>query len=66
MGAIDKKYDVAVSTACGALDHIVVDTVDTAEWCIEFLKKNDVGRASFIALNRQEHLRSAANSRIQT
>ena len=24
LGAIDEKYDVAISTACGALDNIVV------------------------------------------
>ncbi|XP_069672465.1 structural maintenance of chromosomes protein 4 [Periplaneta americana] len=56
LGAIDKKYDVAVSTACGPLDNIVVDTVNTGKQCIEFLKKNDIGRATFIALEKQEHL----------
>jgi structural maintenance of chromosome 4 len=48
---------VAISTACGPLDNIVVDTVDTGQKCIEFLKKNDIGRATFIALEKQEHLR---------
>ncbi|XP_021916758.1 structural maintenance of chromosomes protein 4 isoform X2 [Zootermopsis nevadensis] len=57
LGAIDQKYDVAVSTACGPLDNIVVDTVDTGQRCIEFLKRNDIGRATFIALEKQEHLR---------
>lgn len=66
LGAIDQKYDVAVSTACGPLDHIVVDSVDTAQWCIEFLKQHNIGRASFIALDKQEHLRAQANSRINT
>lgn len=66
MGAIDQKYDVAISTACGPLDNIVVDTVDCAQWCIEFLKKHDIGRAVFIALEKQEHLRHQANSQIQT
>ncbi|XP_030750331.1 structural maintenance of chromosomes protein 4 [Sitophilus oryzae] len=66
LGAIDQKYDVAISTACGPLDNIVVDTVDTAQWCIEFLKRHDIGRAVFIALEKQEHLRNLTNSRIQT
>jgi len=47
---------VAVSTACGPLDNIVVDSVDTGQRCIEFLKRNDIGRATFIALEKQEHL----------
>ena len=55
LGAIDPKYDVAVSTACGALDNYVVDTVDTAVACIEYLKKNDVGRANFMALEKTTH-----------
>ncbi|KAF5289359.1 hypothetical protein FQR65_LT11870 [Abscondita terminalis] len=66
LGAINQKYDVAVSTACGPLDNIVVDTVSTAQWCIEFLKKHDIGRGTFIALEKQEHLRKAANSTIKT
>ncbi|XP_066152945.1 structural maintenance of chromosomes protein 4 isoform X2 [Euwallacea fornicatus] len=66
LGAIDAKYDVAVSTACGPLDNIVVDSVDCAQWCIEYLKQNDIGRAVFIALDKQEHLRNKACSRIQT
>lgn len=50
LGAIDKKYDVAVSTAAGSgLDTILVDSVDTAKRCIEYLKANDVGRANFLA-----------------
>ncbi|KAK4886823.1 hypothetical protein RN001_003094 [Aquatica leii] len=66
LGAINQKYDVAVSTACGPLDNIVVDTVATAQWCIEFLKQHDIGRATFIALEKQEHLRKLANSSITT
>lgn len=57
LGGIDAQYDVAISTAAGALDHIVVDNVDTAEACIMFLKRHDIGRASFVALDKQEHYR---------
>ncbi|KAF5302895.1 hypothetical protein FQA39_LY02075 [Lamprigera yunnana] len=66
LGAIKQKYDVAISTACGPLDNVVVDTVSTAQWCIEFLKHHDIGRATFIALEKQEHLRRYANAKIQT
>ncbi|KAL3284056.1 hypothetical protein HHI36_018225 [Cryptolaemus montrouzieri] len=66
LGAIDQKYDVAISTACGPLDNLVVDTVDTAQWCMEFLKRHDIGRATFIALEKQEYLRRDATSTINT
>ncbi|CAG4980755.1 unnamed protein product [Colias eurytheme] len=56
LGGIDAKYDVAISTCCGALDNIVVDSVDTAQECVEFLRRNDIGRATFIALDKQQHL----------
>lgn len=52
LGTIDQKYDVAVSTACPALDNIVVDTVETGQQCVEYLRKNNLGRANFILLNR--------------
>ena len=54
LGGIDKKYDVAVSTAGGgALDTILVEDSDTGNRCIEFLKRNNVGRGNFLALDRQ-------------
>ncbi|NXP24642.1 SMC4 protein, partial [Scytalopus superciliaris] len=52
LGAIDDKYDVAISSSCGALDHIVVDTIDTAQACVNFLKAQRVGVATFIALDK--------------
>ncbi|KAA8915430.1 hypothetical protein TRICI_002420 [Trichomonascus ciferrii] len=52
LGTIDQKYDVAVSTACPALDNIVVGTVETGQQCVEYLRKNNLGRANFILLNR--------------
>lgn len=66
LGGIDAKYDVAISTACGRLDNIVVDTVNTAQACIEHLKRYDVGRASFIALEKVQHLQQYCNSKITT
>ena len=57
LGGIDEKYDVAVSTACGPLDNIVVDTVDTATSCIQYLKEKNIGSATFVALEKQERFR---------
>ncbi|XP_061308611.1 structural maintenance of chromosomes protein 4 [Pezoporus flaviventris] len=52
LGAINEKYDVAISSSCGALDNIVVDTVDTAQACVNFLKAKRIGVATFIALDK--------------
>ena len=52
LGAIDQKYDVAISTACPSLDNIIVDTVEVGQQCIDYLRKNNLGRANFICLDR--------------
>ena len=52
LGTIPDKYDVAVSTACGALNNMVVDTVAQGQACIEFLRKQNIGRASFMVLEK--------------
>ena len=39
LGAIDKKYDVAVSTACSSLNTVLVDTAETGKACIEYLRR---------------------------
>ncbi|XP_069648932.1 structural maintenance of chromosomes protein 4 isoform X1 [Haliaeetus albicilla] len=52
LGAISEKYDVAISSSCGALDNIVVDTIDTAQACVNFLKARGIGVATFIALDK--------------
>ncbi|CAL7944659.1 unnamed protein product [Xylocopa violacea] len=66
LGAIDGKYDVAISTACGPLDNIVVDTVATAQACITFLRQNDIGRATFIPLEKQQRFLSKCKEKIST
>ncbi|XP_034939414.1 structural maintenance of chromosomes protein 4-like [Chelonus insularis] len=66
LGAIDLKYDIAVSTACGPLDNIVVDTANTAQSCIEFLRINNVGRATFIALDKMNRLLPYCKQKIST
>ena len=52
LGAIDQKYDVAISTACPSLDNLVVDSVEVGQQCIDYLRKNNLGRANFILLDR--------------
>lgn len=52
LGTIDEKYDVAISTACPALENMVVDSVETGQGCIDYLRKNNLGRANFILLDR--------------
>jgi structural maintenance of chromosome 4 len=52
LGAIDQKYDVAISTACPSLDNMVVDSVEVGQQCIEHLRKNNLGRANFICLDK--------------
>ncbi|KUJ14640.1 putative structural maintenance of chromosomes protein 4 [Mollisia scopiformis] len=52
LGTIDQKYDVAVSTACGALDNFVTDTVEGGQQCIEYLRKTNLGRGNFMCLDK--------------
>lgn len=52
LGTIADEYDVAISTAGPGLNNMVVDTVETAQSCIEVLRKGNVGRANFFILNQ--------------
>ncbi|ANB14397.1 condensin subunit SMC4 [Sugiyamaella lignohabitans] len=52
LGTIDAKYDVAISTACPSLDNMVVDTVAAGEQCVDYLRKQNLGRAKFILLEK--------------
>ncbi|EGZ69719.1 hypothetical protein NEUTE2DRAFT_95074, partial [Neurospora tetrasperma FGSC 2509] len=63
LGAIDQKYDIAISTACGALDNFVTDTVEAGQQCIEYLRKTNLGRGNFMCLDK---LRVRDMSPIQT
>ena len=63
LGTIDETYDVAISTACSALENMVVDSVEAGQQCIEYLRKNNLGRANFICLDK---LASRDLSPIQT
>ncbi|KTW26551.1 uncharacterized protein T551_03468 [Pneumocystis jirovecii RU7] len=63
LGTIPDKYDVAISTACPSLNHMVVETVEVGQQCIEYLRTNNLGRAVFIILSR---LPSKSMERIET
>ena len=52
LGTIDEQYDVAISTACPSLENIVVESVEVGQQCIDYLRKNSLGRANFILLDR--------------
>lgn len=54
LATIEAKYDVAVSTACGYLNHIVVQTTAGAQLCLEFLRKHNLGRANFVPLDKMK------------
>lgn len=43
---------MAISTACGGLDNLVTDTISVGQACIEHLRKNDLGRANVMCLDR--------------
>ncbi|KAJ1735490.1 Structural maintenance of chromosomes protein 4 [Coemansia biformis] len=64
LGTIGGEYDVAVSSACGgALDNIVVQNVQAGQQCVEYLRKNNIGRARFVILDT---LRKSGAGRIET
>ena len=65
LGAIDAKYDVAVSTASPQLDFVVVDSTAVAQQCIELLRKQGLGVATFLMLDKQQHLAAQAAQPVQ-
>ncbi|KNC53172.1 SMC4 protein [Thecamonas trahens ATCC 50062] len=56
LGVIDEAYDVAVSTAAPALNNIVVDTPETGAKAVAYLRKHNLGRATFIILSELGYL----------
>ncbi len=48
----DKKFDIAIEIALAAsAQNIVVQTPDDAKFLIEYLKKNDLGRLTFLPIS---------------
>lgn len=53
LGTVDKEYSIAMEVAFGGrMAHIVVDDEHVAGVAIELLKSSNVGRATFIPLNK--------------
>jgi len=51
--SVPEKYQVAVEVAAGPhLNDIVTEDDDVASYCIEYLKRERVGRATFLPLNK--------------
>ncbi|KAM0839402.1 hypothetical protein ACQ4PT_060337 [Festuca glaucescens] len=66
LGAIDAKYDVAISTACGGLDYIVVETTNSAQACVELLRRRNLGIATFMILEKQSHHLRKLKEKVKT
>lgn len=53
LGSVKDEYTTALETCIGPrLGHIVVDNEKIAQACIEYLKSNQAGRATFVPLNK--------------
>ncbi|KAJ1263499.1 hypothetical protein BS78_09G189500 [Paspalum vaginatum] len=68
LGAIDAKYDVAISTAAHAgLDYIIVETIDSAQACIELLRRRNRREiATCLILEKQTHLLHKMKEKVKT
>ncbi|KAG6856767.1 hypothetical protein H0H87_000945 [Tephrocybe sp. NHM501043] len=64
LGTIPDKYDVAVSTAAPGLHNMIVDRVEQGQACIEYLRTQNIGRASFMVLEKLTNINGMA--KIQT
>jgi len=62
LGTIDPKYDIAVSSACGRLDNIVVETTEDGMKAVDFLKEHNLGRTTFIMLEKMADYEGRWNS----
>ncbi|CAI9109700.1 OLC1v1009573C1 [Oldenlandia corymbosa var. corymbosa] len=66
LGAIDAKYDVAISTACSGLDYIVVETTAAAQACVNLLRNQNLGVATFMILEKQVDQLSRMKEKVNT
>lgn len=49
---VPERYEIAIQTALGkSLNNLIVDSTDTAKNAINFLKKNNGGRATFLPMD---------------
>lgn len=66
LASIDNEYDVAISTACGMLDYIVCETTEGAQMCMNYLRDNNIGRASFVLLDQMNEWKMRCASAFKT
>jgi len=66
LGAIHAKYDIAISTSCGGLDFIVVETTSAAQSCVELLRSKNLGIATFMILEKQENHLPRLKEKVKT
>ncbi len=61
---VGQQYQTAVEVAAGPhINDLIVDNENTAIECVNFLKNNKIGRATFLPLNKiQERLQSLSHS----
>ncbi|KAL1702733.1 RecF/RecN/SMC [Schizophyllum commune] len=52
LGTIPDKYDVAITTACPGLQNLVVDDLNNGQLCTDYMRRNNVGRATFLILEK--------------
>jgi len=50
-GTIDEKYDIAVSTACSHLEHILVEQTTDATNAVKYCEKNNLGFNRYLVLS---------------
>lgn len=64
LGRVESRYARALEAAAGrGMDFVVVDTDSTAEECIKHLKKNRLGRATFLPLNKIRPMQPTRDAR---
>ncbi len=63
LAQVEEEYEVALNTAAGGrMQSIVVEDDEVAATAINFLKKNDLGRATFLPLNKMKARRPRAKA----
>ncbi|PWA91971.1 structural maintenance of chromosome 3 [Artemisia annua] len=66
LGAIDAKYDVAISTAVGALDFILVETSAAAQACVDMIRKKNLGVATCMIMDQQTKYKPMLKEKVST
>lgn len=64
LGKVEEEYQKAMEIATGSnINSLVVDSADVAKECIEYLKKNKSGRATFLPLDKLRRWRKSKESK---